>query len=117
MAQTLAQQIHEAEALVARLHEKSREQETGQKIIVGAMLINAARSNAKIRKWLIEEAATSVKRPADVKRLTPLLDELRKIDEPAATNAQAQDAQAQPASSKVSPSSATPAATATLKAA
>jgi hypothetical protein len=112
MAQTLAQQIHEAEALVARLHEKSREQETGQKIIVGAMLINAARSNAKIRKWLIEEAATSVKRPADVKRLTPLLDELRKIDEPAATNAQAQ-----PASSKVSPSSATPAATATLKAA
>lgn len=77
MAQTIAQQIAEAEAALARLREQSRELENGQKIILGGMLLSAARKNEKIRKWLIDEATSSVKRPADVKRLAPLLDELR----------------------------------------
>lgn len=79
MAQTIAQQIAEAEATLARLREQSRELENGQKIILGGMLLSAAKRDAKIRQWLISEASKSVKRPADVKRIAPLLEELRQV--------------------------------------
>jgi hypothetical protein len=77
MAQTIGQQIATAEATLARLRKQNRELENGQKIILGGMLLSAARKDATIRKWLLDEAISSVKRPADVKRLAPLLDELR----------------------------------------
>lgn len=83
MAQTIAQQIAEAEAALARLREQSRELENGQKIILGGMLLSAARKDAKIRQWLIDEATRSVKRPADLRRINPLLDELRDLLEEA----------------------------------
>lgn len=105
MAQTIAQQIAEAEAALSRLREQSRELENGQKIILGGMLLSAARKNAKIRKWLIDEAGSNVKRPADVKRLAPLLEELRQVADEATTPAP---------TSTPSPSSATSAAAAAL---
>lgn len=76
MAQTLQQQMAEAEAKLARLREKSRQLENGQKIILGGLLLNAARKDQRIRKWLLEESAKSVTREVDKKRLAPLLDEL-----------------------------------------
>ena len=77
MAQTLEQKIAEAEDKLARLREQSRRTENGQKIILGGMLIHAARKDAKIRTWLLEEADKSITREADKKRLAPLLDSLR----------------------------------------
>lgn len=77
MAQTLEQKIAEAEDKLARLREQSRRTENGQKIILGGMLIHAARKNQKILAWLLEEAERSIIRDADKKRLAPLLDTLR----------------------------------------
>jgi hypothetical protein len=73
---TPAQQIAELEAKIARLKTKDRALENGQKIILGGMLISAARTDQRIRKWVLTEAA-KITRPADVKRLAPLLEELK----------------------------------------
>lgn len=77
---TPSQQIAELEAKIARLRQKDRALENGQKIILGGMLLNAARTEPKIRQWVINEAS-KITRPADVKRLAPLLDELREVRE------------------------------------
>jgi len=81
MAQTLEQKIAEAEDKLARLREQSRRTENGQKIILGGMLIHAARKDAKIRAWLLAEAEKSITREVDKKRLAPLLDILRRTPE------------------------------------
>ncbi|MHB1322046.1 MAG: hypothetical protein ACYCY0_10880 [Acidithiobacillus ferrivorans] len=81
MAQTLEQKIAEAEDKLARLREQSRRTENGQKIILGWMLIHAARKDDKIRAWLLEEAEKSITREVDKKRLAPLLDTLRRTPE------------------------------------
>lgn len=76
MIQTIDQKIAEAEAKLARLRKQSRELENGQKIILGGMVLAAARRDARWREWLLKEAAQHVTREADRKRLAPLLDEL-----------------------------------------
>ena len=81
MAQTLKQKIAEAEDKLARLREQSRRTENGQKIILGGMLIHAARKDAKIRAWLLAEAEKYITREVDKKRLAPLLDILRRTPE------------------------------------
>ncbi len=86
MAHSLHQKIAEAEARLARLREQSRKMENGQKIILGGMLINAARKNPKIRQWLLDEAEKSINRDVDKKRLEPLLDTLRSTSEPQPEN-------------------------------
>ena len=78
MARTLEQKIAALDAKIARLRHQSRQLETGQKIILGGMLLNAARKYSNIREWLLKEATQSVIREADKKRLTPLLEELFK---------------------------------------
>lgn len=78
---TLEQQIAQAEAKLNRLRNKNRSLENGQKIILGGMLINAARKDTKIREWLLEEADRSITREADKKRLEPLLESLRSVTE------------------------------------
>ena len=82
---TLEQQIAEAEARLARLRTQSRQLENGQKIILGGMLLAAARHDPKIRAWVIKESAKAVTRDIDKKRLQPLLEELNGMkDEKAA---------------------------------
>ncbi len=77
MATTIDQQIAAAEAKLARLREKSRSAENGQKFVLGGMLLAAVRTDANMRRWFLAEAA-KVTRPADVKRLAPLVAELSK---------------------------------------
>ncbi|MBU2811533.1 hypothetical protein HF669_09180 [Acidithiobacillus thiooxidans] len=86
MAQNLDQKIAEAEARLARLREESRKKENSQKILLGGMLIHAARKDPKIRQWLLEEAERSITRDVDKKRLEPLLDTLRRTPEPQPEN-------------------------------
>lgn len=76
MVLTIEQKIAQKEAEIARLREKSRALESGQKIILGGLLLNAARKEPRIRKWLLEEAAKVVTRDADKNRLSPLIEEL-----------------------------------------
>lgn len=83
---TIEQQIAAKEAELARLRNKRRELETGQKIILGGMLLKAARNDARIRDWVLKEAAKTVTRPNDQKRLQPLLDELAAMPSPPPDN-------------------------------
>lgn len=76
MARTLEQKIAAIDAKIARLHHQNRQLETGQKIILGGMLLNAARKDSGVREWLIREAAKAITRDIDKKRLAPLIDEL-----------------------------------------
>jgi hypothetical protein len=76
---TIEQQIAQAEAELARLRERKRAEENGQKIILGGMLLASARHDAKIAAWLIKEAEKAVTRDIDKKRLAPLLEELRPV--------------------------------------
>lgn len=86
MTKTLEQQIAAKEAELARLRNKRRELETGQKIILGGMLKRAAREDARIRDWVLKEATKTVTRPNDQKRLQPLLDELAAMPSPSEQN-------------------------------
>lgn len=82
MQKTLEQQIAAKEAELARLRQKRRELESGQKIILGGMLLRAAKEDARIRDWVLKEATTKVTRENDRKRLQPLLDELEALGNP-----------------------------------
>jgi hypothetical protein len=82
MQRTIEQQIAGAEARLARLRTQSRQLENGQKIILGGMLLAAARHDAKMSAWVIQEAEKAVTRDVDKRRLQPLLDELKAMDTP-----------------------------------
>lgn len=79
MATTLDQKIAQAEAELARLKQQSRALETGQKIILGGLLLNAAKSDRKIREIVIKMVRAGVTRPVDLKRIRPVLDDLERI--------------------------------------
>jgi len=81
MALTLDQKIAQKEAELARLRQQSRALENGQKIIIGGLMLSAARQDPRIRKWLLDEAGKNVTRDVDRKRLAPLLEELRALPE------------------------------------
>ena len=84
MQQTLEQKIAQKEAEIARLREQARALENGQKIILGGLILHAARTDARIRRWLLDEAAKTVTRDADKKRLAPLIAELAALPAPLA---------------------------------
>lgn len=77
---TLEQKIAEVEAHLARLKQKNRTLENGQKIILGGMLLQEARRDEKIRQWVLQTAERQINRQVDITRIQPLLDELRKIE-------------------------------------
>lgn len=79
MALTIEQKIAQAEAELARLRTKAREVDTGRKIILGGMLLAAARRDPEIRTWLLAEVESHVTRDHDRRRLEPTLAELRSL--------------------------------------
>lgn len=79
MARTLEQKIAALDAKIARLREHDRKLETGQKIILGGMLLNAARQEPTVRAWLLKEVQRTVTRDVDKKRLTPLINEMTNL--------------------------------------
>ena len=78
-ARTSSQQIAELEARIARIKNKDRALETGQKIILGAMLLQAAKRDPKMATWVIEEATKAITRKIDQDRIAPLLAELKAV--------------------------------------
>ncbi len=76
---TIEQQIADKEAQLTRLRDQKRQLETGQKVILGGLLLSEAKEDAKIRTWLLRRATAKVTREADVKRLAPLLEELQNM--------------------------------------
>ena len=78
---TLDQQIAEEEARLKRLKQRREQQETGRKIITGAVVIEAARNDPATRKWLIDELRKGVTRKKDRERIKPLVQELKALDQ------------------------------------
>lgn len=79
MAQTpqdIQQQIAAQEQKLARLKDKARKLEAGQKVVLGGALLSAARQDDRYRQFLIELAQKHVTRKADIERLAPLIEEL-----------------------------------------
>lgn len=83
-ADSLAEKLRKAEqaaaraaARVARLKNAERQALTGQAIVVGLTLINEAKSNAEVAAWLVQTLEAKVKRPADLARIAPLIEELK----------------------------------------
>lgn len=79
--QTVEQKIAEKEAELARLREKKKRQEAGQKIVLGGMLLAAAREDSQYRKIMLDLAEKYVTRKVDQERIQSLLDEFKE-DEP-----------------------------------
>jgi hypothetical protein len=80
MGKDIDQKIAEKEAELARLRQKKRSLDAGQKIVVGAMVIEWAREDKDFRTRLLQEAGKRVKRPADKERIDHLLTELFDMD-------------------------------------
>lgn len=78
--QKKAQQTAKLDKQLAQLRTQKRKEETGQKVILGGLTLNAAKHNAKYRRWLREEITQQVTREADLKRLAPLLAEFDELD-------------------------------------
>ena len=79
---TPAQQIATLEAKIARLREKDRALENGQKIIIGGMMITLARKDPKAAQRLIELIEQNVTRDVDKKRIDPLIQEFKNPGKP-----------------------------------
>lgn len=76
----LRQQIAQKEDELARLKERIKKQDAGQKIVIGGLVLSIARENPKIAEWLLGEINNRVTRKEDLKRIEPLIDELSKKD-------------------------------------
>ena len=76
---TPQQQIADHEAAIARLSKADRRLDTGQKIIVGGLVLALARKEPGVADWLLQQLGKYVTREVDQRRLKPLLPELRKV--------------------------------------
>lgn len=72
----LRQQIAQKEDELARLKERIKKQDAGQKIVIGGLVLSIARENPQIAEWLLGEINNRVTRKEDLKRIQPLIDEL-----------------------------------------
>jgi hypothetical protein len=76
MARTIDQQIATTQAKLARLKTRQKANETRRKIIVGAIVTNAALKDPKIARWMAATLRKNATRDVDQKELVGLLDEL-----------------------------------------
>jgi len=76
MARTIDQQIATTQAKLARLKTRAKASETRRKIIVGAIVTNAALKDPKIARWMAATLRKNATREIDQKELVGLLGEL-----------------------------------------
>ena len=79
MARTIDQQIASTQAKLARLKTRAKASETRRKIIVGAIVTNAALKDPKIAQWMAATLRKNATRDVDQKELVGLLDELDQV--------------------------------------
>ena len=79
MARTIDQQIASTQAKLARLKTRAKASETRRKIIVGAIVTNAALKDPKIAQWMAATLRKNATREVDQKELVGLLDELDQV--------------------------------------
>ena len=79
MARTIDQQIASTQAKMARLKTRQKASETRRKIIVGAIVTNAALKDPKTAQWMAATLRKNATRDVDQKELVGLLDELDQV--------------------------------------
>lgn len=78
MALTLEQKIARKEQEVAKLKEQARKLETGQKIVLGGVILAEAKKNPQVAKQLLGYINENVTRKSDIDRLENVVEELKK---------------------------------------
>lgn len=76
---TIEQKIAKKEAEIARLKDKARKLENGQKIIIGGMMLSLARKDTQRAKTLLEDIKREVTKKTDLDRMKLIIDELEAI--------------------------------------
>lgn len=79
MSATVKQQIAKAEAKLARLKDRERKLENGQKIVIGGLGLAIARKNPERAKQLLADIDQEVTRKVDYDRLEPIIRELQEL--------------------------------------
>jgi len=74
---TLQQKIAQKQAELARLKEQERKERNGSLFVVGAISIDFAEEDKVFREMLIKRLEQKAIRPADKKRVLPLIERLR----------------------------------------
>ena len=74
---TVEQKIAQKEAELARLKQKKRKLENGQKIIIGGMMLTMAKDNPTVSKKLLDWINEHVDRKSDLSRLEGVIEELK----------------------------------------
>lgn len=77
MARTVEQQIAEATNRLQRLRAKKKTRDTRLKIVVGASIMSAARTDPEAAALLLRVLQRNVKRDVDQKEVATLIEELR----------------------------------------
>lgn len=75
---TLKQKIAQKKDELARLEDRDRKLENGQKIITGGVLLSIARKNPERAKMLLDDYNNEITRKTDLDRIQPIIDELKK---------------------------------------
>lgn len=75
----IKQKIAQKEAELARLKEKERKLENGQKIIIGGMMLSMAKDNPQVASKLLEWIYKEVTRKTDLDRLQGVIKQLQEI--------------------------------------
>ena len=78
MALTLEQKIARKEQEVAKHKEQARKLETGQKIVLGGVILAEAKKKPQVAKQLLGNINENVTRKADIDRLESVVEELKK---------------------------------------
>lgn len=99
------QQVAALEAKLARRKEAQRNIDNGQKYVIGGALLALARKNDADRKYLLDMLEKHVKRPADVRRIRPIIEELKgaTAERPAEKNAAARSTLTRPGTFETRP--------------
>lgn len=76
---TIEQKIAQKEAELARLKTQARKLETGQKVIIGGMMLSIARKEKHRSEAMLSDIQREVTKKTDLDRLQPIIEELQKI--------------------------------------
>ena len=79
MARPIEARIRDIERQSTRLETLRRKQVNGERFVIGALMIEAARRDAGIRDLLLAEVERQPMREMDRRRIAPLIDELREL--------------------------------------
>lgn len=74
---TIEQKIAKKQDEISRLKTKQRKLETGQKIIIGGMLLKLAEENHSIAATLLDQIDSNITRKVDIERLENVINNLK----------------------------------------